>query len=304
MNLKAIRNVHRHSAAALLLVHAYALAAHAEPQPLEWPIWPAGYTAALEKPETTNTAHEAKDMLRHSIFNVSTPTLSLYLPPAVTSPCPAIVICPGGAYGGLAIDVEGHWVAQAVTNWGVAAAVLKYRVPTQRDDPRHRLPLQDLQRALSLLRSRASELNMDPNRLGVMGFSAGGHLAAHASCSFTNRAYAKLDGSDELSCRPDFAVLIYPAYLAKNGSTCELYPGVEPSSNTPPTFLVHAQDDSISSDNSISYSLALKRAKVPAYLVLFPKGGHGYGLGQTRGIVGTWPEQCRGWLRDSKTLLP
>ena len=266
--------------------------------PMEVPLWPDGKMIPLEQPE--KVIEKSKDPAKQDrrIFNVSIPTITVYLPAAATSPVPAVVICPGGAYGGLAIDIEGHDVARWLNTSGVAGVVLKYRVPMAKDDGKHRLPLQDAQRALSIVRSRAAEWNIDPQRIGVMGFSAGGHLAVNACNNHECRAYDVVDAVDQAGCRPDFAILIYPAYLAPKSPGPDLYPEIKVSTNTPPTFLIHAEDDPISVENSLFYYLALKNANVPAQMTIFPKGGHGYGLGIRGGPVATWPQRCREWLMD------
>lgn len=298
---------HKHGArvlVALLGVMVGAIGFGASATPPELPLWPEGQMVPLAKPEEIHTnAGGAFGKAWHSVFNVSQPTISPYLLPAATSPAPAVVICPGGAYGGLAIDIEGSDVARWLNTVGVAGVVLKYRVPMRKGDGKHRLPLQDVQRAISYVRARAREWNLDPQRIGVLGFSAGGHLAANVSKNNDPRAYDAVDETDRVSCRPDFSVLVYPAYLLLNGKGPELAPELKVTSNAPPTFLVHAEDDPIGAENSLFYSLALKQAKVPAYLVLFPSGGHGYGLGIRGGIVTTWPQHCQAWMRD-RGIIP
>lgn len=272
------------------------------PPRLELPLWPDGLMVQQEQPEKVNEKSKDPAKPNRSVFNVSIPTLTVYLPASTNVPVPAVVICPGGAYGGLAFDVEGCDVARWLNSIGVAGVVLKYRVPMAKGDGKHRLPLQDAQRALSIVRSRASEWNLDAKRIGVMGFSAGGHLAVNACNKHENRAYEVGDAVDQISCRPDFAMLIYPAYLAPKSPGPALYPEITVTTNTPPTFLIHAEDDPISVENSLFYYLALKNANVPAQMILFPKGGHGYGLGIRGGPVSTWPQRCREWLRDGGTI--
>jgi acetyl esterase/lipase len=269
-------------------------------RPQEIPLWPEGRMTSLSEPE--KVIEKSKDPVKQDrrIFNVSIPTITLYRPASTSTnaPVPAVVICPGGAYGGLAFDIEGSDVARWLNSLGIAGVVLKYRVPMAKDDGKHRLPLQDAQRALSLVRSRAAEWNLDPQRIGVMGFSAGGHLAVNACNHHECRAYDAFDAVDQASCRPDFAILVYPAYLALKSPGPDLYPEIKVTSNTPPTFLVHAEDDPISVENSLFYYLALKEANVPAQMVLYAKGGHGYGLGVRGGPVAGWPNACRLWMED------
>ncbi len=274
----------------------------AEAAPLEVPLWPSGQMVQQEQPE--KVIEKSKDPAKpnRSVFNVSIPTLTVYLPSSTNASMPAVVICPGGAYGGLAFDIEGCDVARWLNTIGIAGVVLKYRVPMATGDGKHRLPLQDAQRALSIVRARATDWRLDPKRIGVMGFSAGGHLAVNACNNHENRAYDAVDAVDQVSCRPDFAMLIYPAYLAPKSPGPALYPEITVTTNTPPTFLIHAEDDPISVENSLFYYLALKNANVPAQMILFPKGGHGYGLGIRGGLVATWPQRCREWLRDGGTI--
>jgi len=180
---------------------------------------------------------------------------------------------------------------------------LKYRVPRRAGQPQHGPPLQDAQRALGLLRQQASALGIDPQRIGVLGFSAGGHLAAMLSTHHEARTYPAIDAVDQVSCRPDFCVLIYPAYLAPKGSTGEISPELEvKKGTTPSTFLAMAEDDPIGVENPIFYYLALKRAQVPAELHLYPIGGHGYGLRRTNNSVTTWPDRVEDWMKASGWL--
>src|SRR5690606_17937373 len=146
------------------------------------------------------------------------------------------------------MDLEGEEVAQWLNSIGVSAIVLKYRVPRRADQPKHQAPLQDAQRAMSLVRSRADEWGIDPNRIGILGFSAGGHLSATAATNFDRRAYEAVDAIDQVSCRPNFAVLVYPAYLIQE-NTLELSPEIRVSASTPPTFFAHASDDGIGPEN-------------------------------------------------------
>jgi acetyl esterase/lipase len=162
-------------------------------------------------------------------------------------------------------------------------------------------PLQDAQRSMGLVRSHAREWGIDPERLGVLGFSAGGHLSATLSAS-TARAYPRVDAADDLSCHPDFQVLIYPAYLLKSPGSLDLVPEVAVTPATPPTFLAMSEDDPQHAENIIAYAMALKAAKVPVEMHLYPTGGHGYGLRPTKDYVTTWPQRAADWLK-SRGLL-
>lgn len=233
------------------------------------------------------------------LTNVTKPTIAIYKPSPETDTGAAVLICPGGGYSILAMDLEGTEVAAWLNSIGVTGIVLKYRVPKRENLPKHQLPLADAQRALSLVRSRAKEWRIDPERLGILGFSAGGHLAATASTNFDSRGYDAIDEIDRQSCRPSFAVLIYPAYLAEKDV---MSPEVKVGSQTPPTFFAHAGDDRISAENSIAMYLALKRAAVPAEMHIYASGGHGFGLRPTEHPCCQWPQRCAEWMKSCGLL--
>ncbi len=245
------------------------------------------------KPEDNLVAGEP--LIR--LTNVTDPTITIYHAPEATATGAAVLVCPGGGYHILALDLEGTEVADWLNGLGITAVVLKYRVPVREGVPRHERPLQDAQRAMGLMRSRAAEWNIDPNRIGVLGFSAGGHLAATLS-NTSERAYETIDAADTLSSRPDFTVLVYPAYLTASEKGPELAPEVTVTDATPPTFLVHAEDDNVPVENSLFYYLALKQAGVPAEMHLYATGGHGYGLRKVESPVHTWPERAERWLQQ------
>jgi acetyl esterase/lipase len=229
------------------------------------------------------------------IGNVSIPTITFYRPPQDKDNGAAVVVCPGGGYNILAMDLEGTEVCQWLNSAGVTAVLLKYRVPTRKGMERYTPPLQDAQRALGLVRYHAAEWRINPKRIGIMGFSAGGHLSAAASTRFDKRAYEPVDEADQTSCRPDFAMLIYPAYLTRKEGP-ELSPELTVTSNTPPTFLVQTEDDPVHMENSLFYYLALKQANVPAEMHLFADGGHGYGLRESDKAVISWPKRAEEWM--------
>jgi acetyl esterase/lipase len=183
----------------------------------------------------------------------------------------------------------------------VTAAVLKYRVPTSKSDPKWLPPVQDAQRAISLVRAHADEWQLDPNRIGLLGFSAGGCTAAMTSVS-SDRQYEAADAADKTSWRPDFLVLVYPAYLVDDSG--KLRSEVTVSKQTPPTFLAHAYDDPVTPKSSVEFFLALKNAGVPAELHVYDTGGHGYGLRKTDQPVTTWNERCAEWLTSRGLLKP
>jgi len=271
--------------------------------PEQIPLWPKG--APCEKGEigvegdtTKPNANKpaGKGVIR--LGNVSKPTIALYRPPKAKDTGAAVVICPGGGYGILAMDLEGTEVCKWLNSIGVTGVLLKYRVPKRPGDDKHVLPLQDAQRALGLVRFHAKEWNINPARIGVLGFSAGGHLTANLSNNFDKRAYEPVDDADTVSCRPDFALPIYPAYLALKDKNNELAPELKVTVNTPPTFLVQTADDGIRVENSLFYYLALKNAKVPAEMHLYATGGHGYGLRPSDKLVTTWPKRAEEWMRS------
>ncbi len=238
------------------------------------------------------------------LSNVSKPTLSIFRPAKEKDTGAAVIICPGGGYNILAWSHEGEEVAAWLNSIGVTGIVLKYRVPRRPDQPKDKPPvgaLQDAQRALSLVRSKAKEWKIDSKRIGILGFSAGGHLAAWASTHFDKRAYEPMDEIDKIDCRPDFAVLIYPGYLAEKEKDV-LNPDIRVRKECPPMFLVHANNDPVTPENSVRMYLALKRAGVPAELHLYASGGHGFGLRPSNEPCSTWPKSCETWLRAQGLL--
>lgn len=235
------------------------------------------------------------------LTNVTRPTLSLYRAPAEKANGAVVLVCPGGGFHVLAWDLEGTEVAEWLNGLGVTAAVLKYRVPPRMDQERWLAPLTDGQRALSLVRSRAEAWDVDPERIGILGFSAGGHLAALASTRHNQRAYESVDSVDTVSCRPDFAVLVYPGGMLDEDRS-RLRPGLTVGENTPPMFLAHAGDDNVEVENSVLLYLALHQAGVPAELHVYPSGGHGFGLRRTDDPSTTWPDRCQAWMAASGWL--
>jgi acetyl esterase/lipase len=272
------------------------------------PVWPGaapGARADLPPEADTTTAKDrliaARPVVR--LGNVSEPTLTLYKAKGKSSGAgPAVVVFPGGGYSILAMDLEGTEVCDWLNAAGVTCVLLKYRVPDTGPYPKSPAALQDAQRAMGLVREHAAEWGIDAKRVGVLGFSAGGHLAAALSTHFEQRLYNPVDAADKLSCRPDFAIVIYPGYLALEDKNFAANPDINPTADTPPTFLVQAEDDTVHVENALVYFQQLKNAKVPAELHIYAQGGHGYGLRRTELPVTTWPEAAEKWLHTIGAL--
>lgn len=246
------------------------------------------------------------------------PSITIWPAPSDKANGCAVVVCPGGGYGGLADTYEGHEVAQWLNTLGVTGVVLKYRLAPRY---KHPAPLQDAQRAIRMVRARASEWKVDPKRVGILGFSAGGHLASTAATHFDD---GKADASDPIEkqgCRPDFAVLCYPVIsfttpfvhagsrknlLGDNPDEAlvkSLSNELQVTEKTPPTFLFHtAEDGPVPSENSVLFYMALRKAKVPAEMHIYEKGQHGVGLGGKDPVLSTWPGRCADWMRGRGLL--
>ena len=235
-----------------------------------------------------------------SITNVSKPTLTVYKPAKDKDTGAAVVIAPGGGYNVLAWEHEGTMVGEWLRSIGVTGVLLKYRVPRRPDQEKGAPPvgaLQDAQRAISTTRARAKEWGIDPNRIGMLGFSAGGHLTAWAATNADKRAYPAADDTDKVSCRPDFAVLIYPGGLVDKVKKDQLAPEIRVSKDTPPCFFALAYNDNGPLDGSLKMLAALKRAGVPAELHVYAAGGHGFGMRAGEKPHATWPKRCAEWMR-------
>ncbi len=299
--------MNRRTAASLVLLLALqAAATHAAPwQPApghtQLPLWPGKVpnAAQVAGPEAAANVEPAKYVAGRTwayVRNVSSPTITVY-PPKQPNTGAAVVVFPGGGYNVLAIDLEGSEVCDWLASRGITAVLLKYRVPCAVVGPHRDCPtaLQDAQRAMSLVRSHAAEWQIDPHKIGVLGFSAGGHMVASIS-THKERIYSPVDAADRESWRPDFAVALYPGHLATRGGRI-LNSDIRVTAETPPTFLVQAKDDPIDPvENSIVYHSALKRAGVPAELHVFEKGRHGFGLRRTKLPITRWPELMEAWL--------
>lgn len=261
---------------------------------------PGEQTKLIEKALPEGGKVGGASVLRLS--GVSDPTITIYPASDEVATGSAMVVCPGGGYEILAYDLEGDEICQWLNEIGVTAVLLKYRVPRRTGLEKHTAPLQDVQRAISLVRSKAEELNLDPQRIGVMGFSAGAHLAAMASTSYDKRTYPEVDAADKVSCKPDFCLLVYPAYL--DGPNFTIAPELKVTAQTPPTMLVQTEDDKSYINSSLFYYYALKEAGVPATMHLYSKGGHGYGLRDTGNSVNEWPYRAEEWFMELGVIEP
>jgi acetyl esterase/lipase len=271
------------------------------------PIWPGVVPDAqpVEGPEESGTVVDRDRSKRLVggrpwvyVGNVSQPTMTIYSP-AGTSTGAAVVVFPGGGYNVLAIDLEGTEVCDWLTSKGITCVLLKYRVPCAKTGPYRdcATALQDAQRAVGLVRFRAAQWHVDPHKIGVLGFSAGGHMVAAISTHFEKRLYPAVDAADEESCRPDFAVALYPGHLAVREKDFALNPDIEVGRQTPPTFLLQAEDDPIDPvENSLVYYAALRKAGVPAEMHVFVTGGHAFGLRRTDSPITDWPRLVEKWL--------
>lgn len=237
------------------------------------------------------------------ISRVSHPTMTVY-PPKGENTSAAIVVFPGGGYQILAIDLEGTEVCDLLTSKGITCVLLKYRVPGEHllpksgAYPNSPMALEDAQRTIGLVRFHAAKWHINPHKIGVLGFSAGGHLVAAVSTNFTKRLYRAVDEADKESCRPDFAVALYPGHMLEHTSKeFELNPYVPVTRQTPPTFLAQNEDDPVDNiNNSLVYYIALKNAGVPVEMHLYAHGGHGFGLRRANFPVTAWPQLVETWL--------
>jgi acetyl esterase/lipase len=287
--------------AAPLTVCLTGIAVAADPQVIHlWPGKPPGESKELP-PEENITKPDDKPVGDRPIIkltNVSTPTLSVYRPSTDRDTGLAIIVCPGGGHRILAFDHEGTEVAEWLNTLGVTALVLKYRVPARNPDKRWEGAVQDAQRAIGLVRSRAKEWNVDPQKIGILGFSAGGDTAARAALLHAQRQYDAVDAVDQVSSRPDFAVLIYPGGLDDKTTPWKLKDDVQVDKTSPPMFFAHAADDNVPASQSVLLFSELRKAGISAELHVYATGGHGYGMRQTGHPVNTWPQRCEDWLRN------
>lgn len=273
------------------------------------PIWPGTPPdAQFGPPPNTETSKSGE------VDNVSRPTMTVYSPKGKNSGA-AVIVFPGGGYFVLAIDLEGAEVCDWLTSKGITCVLLKYRVPYSGPhwdehcqcevNPKAPMALEDAERTMGLLRFHAAEYHIDPHKIGVLGFSAGGHLSAAISTHFEKRLYRAVDAADQASCRPDFAVMLYPGHLWSSSKGFRLNPDVPFTRQTPPTFLVQAENDPVDSiNNSLVYYIALKNAGVPVEMHLYAEGKHAFGLRRTKFPITRWPELVERWLRTIGVTAP
>ncbi len=288
------------------LVSAQAKVWQPSPGHTQIPIWPGAapdsqHTAKPEEMKTVNDPLVAGEPWIQ-ISDVSQPTMTVYSPKGKNTGV-VMVMFPGGGYQILAIDLEGTEVCNWLTSRGITCVLLKYRVPAHRSDPNwgaypeSSMALEDAQRTMGLLRFHAKDWHIDPHKIGVIGFSAGGHLVAAISTHFNQRLYEPIDAADKESCRPDFAIAIYPGHLWIDKKKFELNPNVPVTSKTPPTFMLQAENDHEDNVNdSLVYYIALKNAGVPVEMHLYADGGHAFGLRRTKYPITTWPQLVEIWL--------
>ena len=264
-----------------------------------WPGKPPGETKELP-PEVDLTKDTDKLIAGKRIIklgNVSTPQIAVYKPEKSKDTGASVIICPGGGHHILAYDLEGTEVAEWLNTIGVTGIVLKYRVPFRNPDKRWSAAVADAQRAVSLVRSKAAEWNLDPKRIGICGFSAGGETAGLTSLFLEERQYTAADDVDKVSCKPDFAILIYPGGFDTKGQA-QIRVKDKVTKDTPPMFLIHAFDDPVTANNSLALAVELKKAGVPTELHIYDAGGHGYGLRLVNTLpITTWPKRCEEWMQ-------
>jgi acetyl esterase/lipase len=280
------------------------------------PIWPGAVPDAQPVAGPEVTATDTTDLVagRPYIYvtNVARPTMTVYSPTGKNTGV-AVVVFPGGGYQILAMDLEGTEVCDWLTSRGITAVLLKYRVPFSGPYydkklkrgvvPKVLTTLEDAQRTVGLVRLHAAAWRIDPHKIGVLGFSAGGHLVAAMSTHFDHRLYPAVDAADQVSCRPDFAVAIYPGHLWIDDEKFELNPDIQVTRQTPPTFLLQAEDDDVDGVNqSLVYYIALKDAGVPVEMHLYAQGGHAFGLRPTKLPITAWPQLVETWLGTIKMV--
>jgi len=291
----------------LLLLIVLASGAVRAAAPPSLPLWPNGVPGEAGSVGEEHDATKPSDAVVAGrrlirLTDVSAPSMTVYRALGARHTGAAVVVFPGGGYNILAYDLEGTEVCEWLNSIGVTAVLVKYRVPRRKGKPLYAAPLQDAQRALGLVRSHAAAWGINPHRIGVLGFSAGGHLSAAVSNNFAARTYPAVDGSDGVDCRPDFTVMVYPAYLNDETQPDHVAPELHVTATTPPTFIVQTEDDKSFVPGTLIYYRELLTAKVPAELHLYTAGGHGYGLRPSPNPVSGWPKLVEQWLRGLGVL--
>lgn len=282
-------------------------------EPVVVELWPGKVPgdAGIKRQETSRIHQSPLVGPTRLITNVSRPTLTVYRPEKARDTGTAMIICPGGGYWDLYWELEGEEVAAWLNSQGMTGIILKYRCPRRPGEPEAEPapgPRIDAQRAIRLVRSRAAEWGIDPHRIGIVGFSAGGHLALATAAGFADHLYQPVDAADTPSARPDFAVACYPGYLKIKGRDA-IRSDLRIPADMPPVFLAHASDDRESyggcvSENSVLMYLALKKAGVPAELHVYATGDHDFGVRQNDKLPSSWPGLCVAWLKSRKLLNP
>lgn len=275
------------------------------------PIWPAGKVPdALKNPKPEFVERVTKPLVAGkpwtAVHDVSNPTMTVY-PPKGRNTGAAVVVFPGGGFRVLAIDLEGTEICHWFTSKGMTCVLLKYRVPFSGPAshkschchiyPKAPTALQDAQRTLGLVRFNAKKWHINPNKIGVIGFSAGGYIVANISTHFNQRAYQPIDAADRESCRPDFAIALYPGHMRVDGQPMTQNPRIKFTKSMPPTFIVQSENDPEDNiNNSLLYYIGLKNAGVPVEMHLYAEGGHAFGLRQTQYPITHWPNLAEIWL--------
>ena len=279
--------------AALLALLTMSAPLHAAPlAPI--PLWPKGVPGEADLKLPAESIELKSEYQIQILSNVSVPTLTVF--PAEKPNGAAVIVCPGGGYNILAYSHEGIEVCEWLNSLGITAGLLKYRVPRREGLEKHDAPLQDAQRAIGLMRSRAAEWQIDPKRVGILGFSAGGHLATMALTSDGTRRYEVDPAIDGASAVPDFGVLVYAAYLLDEKNPDVLSPEVKVTDQTPPAFLVIAHDDKKFVEGNARFYIEMLRKNRPCELHIFAKGGHGFGFKNTPEAIVQWPDLAGKWL--------
>lgn len=265
-------------------------------------LWPGDAPGEQGDIEPEKLIERGDGMVR--LTNVTQPTITVYRPgKGIKNTGAAVLVCPGGGYNILAMSHEGTDVCKWLNQLGITAVLLKYRVPRRKGLDKHHAPLQDAQRAMSLVRKGADEWGIDPKNIGILGFSAGGHLATMAMSYYdTERTYPIDPKIDSVSCRPDFAILVYAAYIQDKTDPMKLADDIVIPKDAPPAFLVAADNDKSWGEGSAHLYIALKRAAIPAELHIFAKGGHGFGMKETGERVAEWPQICEQWMREAGVI--